>query len=108
MPEKREGSDVDYWQLIRDSVCYAIGIALFTLFVGLDIVEWWSGILMMIYYYAYTIVLSKNESIRDSILLLVGLKHEDDSFNADEQTRQKKRRTSITELAYKNLIDRED
>ena len=39
---------------------------------------------------------------------MIGLKHEDDSFNADEQMRQKKRRISIIELSKKNLIDKND
>jgi len=39
---------------------------------------------------------------------MVGLKHEDDSFNADDQSKQQKRRNSLTELNYKNLIDKKD
>jgi len=108
LPKKKEGSDVDGWLLLRDTLYYIIGVVIFIAFVYFDMVAWWSGILMLLYWLIHLIILSYNEYIRDQVYLMVGLKHEDDSFNAEEQAKQVKRRNSLTELKCKNLIDKTD
>jgi len=108
LPKKKEGSDVDGWLLLRDTLYYIIGVVVFIAFVYFDMVAWWSGILMLLYWLIHLIILSYNEYIRDQVYLMVGLKHEDDSFNAEEQAKQVKRRNSLTELKCKNLIDKTD
>ncbi|KAL4459943.1 hypothetical protein ABPG74_003469 [Tetrahymena malaccensis] len=108
LPVKKEGSDIDGWQLLRDSIWYCVGLSLFVIFLFENLVTWWAGIVMVCYYFSHMILQSYNETIREEMFLLVGLKHEDDLFNADEQARQKKRRLSITELSYKNCVDKTD
>jgi len=65
LPKKKEGSDVDGWLLLRDTLYYIIGVVAFIALVYFELVAWWSGILMLVYWLIHLIILSNNEYIRD-------------------------------------------
>jgi Ca2+/Na+ antiporter len=65
LPKKKEGSDVDGWLLLRDTIYYIIGVVALIALVYFDLVAWWSGILMLLYWLIHLIILSYNEYIRD-------------------------------------------
>ena len=65
LPKKQEGSDVDGWLLLRDTLYYIIGLISVILLIYFDLVAWWSGLLLVLYWLIHLIILSNNEGIRD-------------------------------------------
>jgi hypothetical protein len=75
---------MDKWLFLRDMIWYLIGLALVILFLFLGTVTWWMAIILIVYYGIFFIIQIKNDEIKNKIYRLVGITHEDDSFNADE------------------------
>lgn len=103
-----EESNIDHWLYFRDILYYLLGIGLLTTFFMLNKITWYFSLILVAYYAVFYIIQSKNETVKDSIYKLLGLIHEDDSFNADEHFQYKKRRDSVTFLKENNYIDRID
>lgn len=76
---------LDAWIFLRDMVMYLIGLGCLTLFLYMDSFEWWMASILILYTIAFFVIIQKNEILKNKIYRMVGLTHEDDSFNADDQ-----------------------
>lgn len=79
-----EGRYLDAWIFFRDILMYLIGLGTLTLFLYLEDIAWWMALILVVYGGCFFMIVSKNESLKNKIYRMVGLTHEDDSFNADE------------------------
>ena len=66
------------------------------------------AIIMISYSIIFFIIQSKDADIKEKIFRFIGLTHEDDSFNAEEQLNKPKYRENIDDLVKKSYVDKED
>lgn len=93
-----EGRYLDGWLFLRDLSYYILGLGGLICFLYLKDIYWWMSLILFVYSIVFFIVIIKNEIIKNKIYRFIGLTHEDDSFNADDLIKQKKRAISIEVL----------
>jgi len=62
----RETLALTWWPLFRDSFCYAIGLVVLSIFVGVnskEVIELWEAIVLFIMYFIYVLIMWKNAAI---------------------------------------------
>jgi hypothetical protein len=70
--------------LLRDSLYFLGVLAIFQVFLYLNPSQWWMWFIMILIYCLYLMILSYDEDVKDFFYKFVGIRHEDDSFNADD------------------------
>ena len=103
-----EENNIDNWLYFRDLFIYLVGLVLLIISFVKELLPWWLSMILMVYYAVFYFVQSQNEASRDLFYRLLGLTHDEDSFNADEHFQYKKRRDSLTFLNENSHIDKHD
>lgn len=92
---KHEGS-FDKWTLLRDAFFYCLGLTILVLAYLLQTFAWYMGFSLIFYYLLFYMSISRNDSLKETVLKTLGIVKEDDDFNSDDHFNFRRRRTSIT------------
>lgn len=97
----KEVLQLTWWPLFRDSVCYAIGLIVLSIFVGVTspgFVELWEAIVLFVLYIAYILIMWKNAAIYKR---LTGkeLEYPDDEDDDDTDNHEEEKMEAAVEEA---------
>lgn len=89
---------IDRWEFVRDDIFYLVASVLVCIFQSQPQIEWWMGFVLMIYFSLYLIVRRKDEEMKDKVLRLIGLIHDDDGFNVEANEKHTRQRIPLNHL----------
>ena len=75
---------LDPWQMFRDIIVYAIGLITVILFLILNFITIWSGLILLGFYLVNFLVLNSDKDIKKKVMLWLGFTDENDEFNSDD------------------------
>jgi len=102
-------TEIDPWIFIKESTFYFANLIIAGIFFSFKELKWWMALLWLGYFCIYIMYFQKkNEQLRDKLALLLGLKDEDDVFNAEPNYAMVRRRHSLTEIIELNIFDLDD